>query len=218
MKPTLLTPQFSRSSYLLLAVFILATVLSAITYWQFALFTGSMLVFGQGVLHLIVALLLLVIWIKPSLKWQLLTQFLSSFFIFLLCGLLVNESYIRWMEGGPVLTSAALLTTVLGFGALLLLCHLLTRLSDDNQVFGLSSFQIYPFHSLWHIILDSLSYPSYRLVLVGCGGRFSDGRINGIGVSLLFTGRILEYYGGGNVVNLVFTFQYVVFQALSLVL
>ncbi len=134
MKPTLLTPQFSRSSYLLLAVFILATVLSAITYWQFALFTGSMLVFGQGVLHLIVALLLLVIWIKPSLKWQLLTQFLSSFFIFLLCGLLVNESYIRWMEGGPVLTSAALLTTVLGFGALLLLCHLLTRLSDDNQV------------------------------------------------------------------------------------
>lgn len=133
MKPTLLAPHFSRSSYFLLTVFILATILSAFTYWQFAQFTGSMLVFGQGVLHLVVALLLLVIWIKPSLKWQLLTQFLSSFFIFLLCGLLINESYIRWMEGGPVMTSAALLTTVLGFGALLLLCRLLTRLSDGHD-------------------------------------------------------------------------------------
>ena len=131
MKPTLLAPAYSRISYLLLVVFILATALSAFTYWQFAQLTGSVLVFGQGVLHLIVGMMLVLIWMRPARKWQFLAQLLNSVLVFLLCGLLISESYIRWQEGGAVLTSAALLTTLLGFGALLLLCHLLYRLSDE---------------------------------------------------------------------------------------
>ncbi|MEL6660927.1 MAG: hypothetical protein AAFP77_30110 [Bacteroidota bacterium] len=133
MNSTLLSPTISRSSYILLIVFMIASVLSAVTYWQFAQYTGCMLVFGQGVLQLIVAMLLLVLWIKPARKWQLLAQFLNSFFVFLLCGLLINESYIRWQEGGTVVTSAALITTLLGFGALVLLCHLLNRLSEGPE-------------------------------------------------------------------------------------
>ena len=142
MKSTLLSPSISHSSYLLLAVFGTASVLSAITYWQFAQYTGSMLVFGQGVLQLIVAMLLLILWIKPARKWQLLAQLLNSFFVLLLCGLLMNESYIRWQEGGTVFTSPALITTLLSFGALVLLCHLLGRLSegpDDLSAHRLTS-------------------------------------------------------------------------------
>ena len=135
MKSTLFTSTFSRLSYALLIVFVVATVLSAFIYWQFAQFTGSMLVFGQGVLQLIVAMLLLQIWVKPTRKWQLLAQLLNSFFIFLLCGLLINESYIRWEEGGTVLTAEALLTTVLSFGGLILLCQLLARLTTEGQAF-----------------------------------------------------------------------------------
>ncbi len=133
MNTILLSPSFSRTCYIFLIIYIVASVLSAILYWQFAQYTGSMLVFGQGVLQLIVAMLLLVLWIKPTRKWQLLAQFLNSFFVFLLCGLLINESYIRWQEGGTVVTSAALLTTVLGFGALVLLCHLLGRLTEGPE-------------------------------------------------------------------------------------
>lgn len=132
MKSTLFTSAFSRLSYVLLIIFVLATVLSAFTYWQFAQFTGSMLVFGQGVLQLIVAMLLLQLWVKPTRKWQLLAQLLNSFFIFLLCGLLINESYIRWQEGGTVLTAEALLTTILSFGGLILLCQLLARLTEGQ--------------------------------------------------------------------------------------
>lgn len=133
MKSTLLSSSLSRYSFLLVIVFIIASILSAVTYWQFALYTGSMLVFSQGVLQLVVAMLLLLLWIKPARKWQLLAQLLNSFFVFLLCGLLMNESYIRWQEGGTVFTSAALVTTLLGFGALVLLCQLLARLTDAQN-------------------------------------------------------------------------------------
>ncbi|WP_020538994.1 hypothetical protein [Lewinella cohaerens] len=132
MKSTLTTPPSVRPSVLLIFVFAIASILLTLVQWQFSQLTGSVLVFGQGILQLILTIILLFFCLKPIRKWQLLAQLLNSFFVLLLCGLLMNESYIRWQEGSPVLTSEALPVIVLGFGGLILLSRLLIQFKEEH--------------------------------------------------------------------------------------
>ncbi|MGH1434689.1 MAG: hypothetical protein ACRBG0_09550 [Lewinella sp.] len=132
MKSTLTTPSSVRPSVLLIFVFAVASILLTLVQWQFCQRTGSVLVFGQGILQLILTVILLFFCLKPIRKWQLLAQLLISFFVLLLCGLLMNESYIRWEEGSTVLTSEALPVVILGFGGLILLSRLLIQFKEEH--------------------------------------------------------------------------------------
>ena len=133
MKSTLITPPASVGpSVLLIFVFGIASLLLTLVQWQFCQRTGSVLVFGQGILQLILTIVLLFLCLKPIRKWQLLAQLLNSFFVLLLCGLLMNESYIRWQEGSTVLTSEALPVVLLGFAGLVLLSRLLIQFKEEH--------------------------------------------------------------------------------------
>lgn len=133
MKSTLTTPPTSvRPSVLLIFVFAIASLLLTLVQWLFCQRTGSVLVFGQGILQLILTIILLFLWLNPIRKWQLLAQLLNSFFVLLLCGLLISESYIRWQEGSVVLTSEALPVVILGFGGLVLLSRLLIQFKGEH--------------------------------------------------------------------------------------
>jgi hypothetical protein len=131
-KSTLTTPTVVRPSVLLVLIFTIAAILLALIQWQFSQRTGSVLVFGQGILQLILTVFLLFLCLKPIRKWRLLAQLLLSFIVLMLCGLLVSESYISWQEGRAVLTSEALPVIVLGFGGLLLVSRLLIRLKEES--------------------------------------------------------------------------------------
>jgi Co/Zn/Cd efflux system component len=113
-------------------IFAIASISLTLVQWQFCQRTGSVLVFGQGILQLILTIILLFLCLKPIRKWQLLAQLLNSFFVILLCGLLMSESYIRWQEGSTVLTSEALPVVLLGFGGLLLLSRLLIQFKGEQ--------------------------------------------------------------------------------------
>ena len=132
MKSTLTTPTTVRPSVLLIFIFAIASISLTLVQWQFCQRTGSVLVFGQGILQLILTIILLFFCLKPIRKWQLLAQLLNSFFVLLLCGLLISESYIRWQEGSVVLTSEALPVVVLGFGGLVLLSRLLIQFKEEH--------------------------------------------------------------------------------------
>ncbi|WP_367389162.1 hypothetical protein [Lewinella sp. LCG006] len=133
MKSTLTTPPTAvRPSVLLIFVFAIASLLLTLVQWLFCQRTGSVLVFGQGILQLILTIILLFLWLNPIRKWQLLAQLLNSFFVLLLCGLLISESYIRWQEGSVVLTSEALPVVILGFGGLVLLSRLLIQFKGEH--------------------------------------------------------------------------------------
>jgi len=131
-QPILPTQPIAWSSYFLVTVFFLASFLLILVQWQFSQLTGSVLIFGQGILQLVLTLILILRWVQPARKWQLLAQFFHSFFIILLCGLLISESYIRWQEGITVLTNEALPILLLSFGGLLLLSRLFVHLSDGH--------------------------------------------------------------------------------------
>lgn len=134
-KSTLTTPTpvtAVRPSVLLVLIFATASVLLTLVQWQFSQRTGSVLVFSQGILQLILTIILLFFCLKPIRKWQLLAQLLNSFVILLLCGLLMSESYIRWQEGSVVLTSEALPVIILGFGGLVLLSRLLLQFKETS--------------------------------------------------------------------------------------
>ncbi len=133
MKSTQTTPPTAVGpSVLLIFVFGIASLLLTLVQWQFCQRTGSVLIFGQGILQLILTIILLVLCLKPIRKWQLLAQLLNSFFVLLLCGLLMNESYIRWQEGSIVLTSEALPVVLLGFAGLVLLSRLLIQFKEEH--------------------------------------------------------------------------------------
>ena len=119
-------------SALLIFIFGIASISLTLVQWQFCQRTGSVLVFGQGILQLILTIILLFLCLEPIRKWQLLAQLLNSFFVLLLCGLLMSESYIRWQEGRVVLTSEALPVVVLGFGGLVLLSRLLIQFKEEH--------------------------------------------------------------------------------------
>lgn len=113
-------------------LFFSAIMLSAIQ-WQFSRLTGSSLIFGQGLLQLSLCLLLLFYCIKPSKKSLLLAQFFSSFVILVLCGLLINESYISWHEKVVILTKEAFPVIVLGLGGALFLSRMIYLFISEEQ-------------------------------------------------------------------------------------
>lgn len=100
--------------------------------WQFYQLTGSILVFGQGVLQLAVTVFLLAICLKADRQWQLVVQFFNSFIILLLCGLLLSESYIRWYEGVAIVTAEAIPVVGLGFVGLWLMSRLIVLMANQG--------------------------------------------------------------------------------------
>ena len=92
--------------------------------WRFSQLTGSVLVLGQGVLQLGFTLGLFFVLLDSRWKWLGAIQLVNSVVIVLLCGYLINESYIHWQESRSILTAEALPVALLGSSGLLLLSRL----------------------------------------------------------------------------------------------
>lgn len=125
-------PTYTLSMPVFWVLFFSAAMLSVIQ-WQFSRLTGSSLIFGQGLLQLSLCLLLLFYGLKPSRKTLLLAQFFSSFVILVLCGLLINESYISWQEEATILTKEAFPVIILGLGGALFLSRMIYLFIKDDQ-------------------------------------------------------------------------------------
>lgn len=130
------TPSASISPYWSFVCILLclgSALMLAAVQWQFCQLTGSDILFGQGLLQLVLTVILLFIWIKPTRKWQLVGQFFNSFLVLLTCGWLVFESYIHYQEKSPILTSEALPIILLSCGGMFLLSRLLLLIADQEQ-------------------------------------------------------------------------------------
>jgi len=125
-------PTYSLSMPIFGVLFFSAAMLSVIQ-WQFSRLTGSSLIFGQSLLQLSLCLLLLFYYAKPSQKSLLLAQFFSSFIILVLCGLLINESYISWHENATILTKQAFPVIILGLGGALFLSRMIYLFIKEDQ-------------------------------------------------------------------------------------
>lgn len=109
-----------------------AAFLLAIIQLEFCRITGSLLLLGQGILQLALTIFLLLWWLKLSYQWQLLAQFLNSLMVLLLCGWLINQSYIHWQEGVRVLTADALPVLLLSCAGLFFLSRLLLSINEGQ--------------------------------------------------------------------------------------
>lgn len=126
--PATLTSSSDRKSLLWAVIIAFASFLILIIQWQFCRLTGSVLVLGQALLHWVAAVILLAFWFQPFQKWRLVTQLLVSSVVVLLCGLVLNETYISWVENRRVLTADALPVVLIGYGGLYLLSRLVLRM------------------------------------------------------------------------------------------
>ncbi|MEL7220285.1 MAG: hypothetical protein AAGJ93_03135 [Bacteroidota bacterium] len=113
-----------------------AAFLLAIVQLEFCRITGSALLLGQGILQLGFTIFLLLWWLKLSYHWQLLAQFINSLLVLLLCGWLINESYIHWQEGVRVLTADALPVLLLSCAGLFFLSRLLLSFGTGQRTFS----------------------------------------------------------------------------------
>lgn len=93
--------------------------------WRVSVLTGSLLIFGQGLLLLGLVIFVSLLLVDQGRKWRFSLQFFNGFLILLLSGFLLNQSYIHWQESRTVLTAEALPVIWLGFGGLWLLSRLL---------------------------------------------------------------------------------------------
>lgn len=97
------------------------------TQWRLSQLTGSVLVMGQGVLLLSLLVALLLVMVDTRWRWHYVAQLINSLIMVVLCGYLINESYIHWQEEQLILTADALPVTLLGCGGPLLLSRLVFR-------------------------------------------------------------------------------------------
>ncbi len=135
------TSTFSAAKQPLSLAFLLCAavpaVLLVLVQWRFSQLTGSVLVMGQGVLQLGITFGLLFVVLDTRWKWLGAFQFANSVLMLLLCGYLVNESYIHWQESQSILTAEALAVGLLGCSGLFLLSRLVAgKASAHLSVFG----------------------------------------------------------------------------------
>lgn len=128
---TIQTTTTQSSAHSLPVVYVVAAGIPAFllvfTQWRLSQLTGSILVFGQGVLLLSILVALLLVTVDTRWRWHYVAQLINSLIMVCLCGYLINESYIHWQEEQLILTADALPVTLLGCGGPLLLSRLVFR-------------------------------------------------------------------------------------------
>ncbi|RMF01174.1 MAG: hypothetical protein D6772_05245, partial [Bacteroidetes bacterium] len=120
------------SHTVLSALLICGALCSVYIQWQFSQLTGSILIFGQGIVQLMLTVFLLSLWFNPPPHWLIVLQFFSSFLVLLLCGSLLNEAYINWMESRRIITEEALPVVLLGSSGPFLLARLIAAIVDEH--------------------------------------------------------------------------------------
>ena len=109
----------------------LAALLLTIIQLEFCRLTCSALLLGQAILQLVFTIILLLRWLRPAYQWQLLAQFFNSLLVLILCGWLINQSYIHWQENTTVLTAEALPILLLSSAGLFFLSRLFIHFNEE---------------------------------------------------------------------------------------
>lgn len=130
--PTTTNSPVGNRHLLLTILLIVGALLSAYIQWEYCQLTGTTLLFGQSIVQLVLTVFLLSLWFQPPPRWLVILQFFTSFGVLVLCGLLINESYILWYEGGTIQTNAALPAILLGTGGAFVLSRLFLAIADDH--------------------------------------------------------------------------------------